>query len=61
MSSTSHVPSGYHPTFIDDFDRFQLDTAGDGSSDWAPWWTGWGVRHLRGKLVASHLRPTSRE
>lgn len=48
MPSTSHVPSGYSPTFTDDFDQFQLDTEGNGSSNWAPWFVGWGVRFLRG-------------
>lgn len=42
------VPEGYDLSFNDEFETFKLDTDGDGSSTWAPWFVGWGVRHLEG-------------
>jgi len=44
----SYAPSNYSPTFVDEFDEFELDLEGDGSSAWGDHWFSWNVRNLDG-------------
>lgn len=41
-------PSGYTSTFSDEFNSISLDTDGNGSPTWAPWWVTWNVHYLDG-------------
>lgn len=43
-----YVPDGYQIGFSEEFNTFELDVDGDGSSTWAPWFVGWDVRFLGG-------------
>ncbi len=50
IESSPWVPSGYQLAFADEFDTetFELDLDGNGSTNWAPYWLSWNVRHLEG-------------
>ena len=63
IQHSSFVPDGYRVAFHDEFDSIELDTSGDGSAPWAPWWVGWDVHYLEGngdrawKCDASYTNP----
>jgi len=42
------IPDGYQLSFSDEFTTLELDTDGDGSLTWAPWFVDWGVHYLEG-------------
>ena len=48
IQNSDYVPDDYVLSFYDEFTSFDLDTNGDGSSTWAPWFVDWGVRYLEG-------------